>query len=205
MSLRSQPANQKPHRRGQHPPFERIALVLQGGGALGSYQAGVYQALAEADLHPDWVAGISIGAVNSALIPGNPPEKRVERLREFWEAVGRPPLGFFGVPYAPSIEIADEFTRRLVSQTRALGILFFGAPGFFVPRMPHPLFWPFHRVDNVSHYDVAPLKVTLERLVDFDRINAGEMRFCVGAVLCQEDARASCCMRDEGRPFGAAL
>jgi NTE family protein len=69
------------------------ALLLQGGGALGSYQAGVYQALAEAGLHPDWVAGISIGAVNAALIAGNPPEKRVERLWEFWEAVSTPPLG----------------------------------------------------------------------------------------------------------------
>ena len=67
--------------------FEQTVLLLQGGGALGSYQAGVYQALAEADLHPDWVAGISIGAVNAALIAGNPPEERVERLRQFWEAV----------------------------------------------------------------------------------------------------------------------
>ncbi|HEV7546633.1 MAG TPA: patatin-like phospholipase family protein, partial [Reyranella sp.] len=75
------------------PAFERIALLLQGGGALGAYQAGVYQALAEADLHPDWVAGISIGAINSALIAGNPPEKRVERLRAFWETVTQPPLG----------------------------------------------------------------------------------------------------------------
>ena len=73
--------SRKPHRVEQRPPFERIALLLQGGGALGSYQAGVYQALAEANLHPDWVAGISIGAVNSALIAGNPPEKRVEKLR----------------------------------------------------------------------------------------------------------------------------
>ena len=87
--------------------------MLQGGGALGSYQAGVYQALAEANLHPEWVAGISIGAVNSALIAGNPPETRVEKLREFWEAVSTPPLG---VPYLKSIEIADEFTRRLVNQ-----------------------------------------------------------------------------------------
>jgi predicted acylesterase/phospholipase RssA len=74
------------------PAFERIALLLQGGGALGAYQAGVYQALAEADLRPDWVAGISIGAINSALIAGNPPEKRGERLRAFWETVTQPPL-----------------------------------------------------------------------------------------------------------------
>ena len=72
--------------------FEQTVLLLQGGGALGVYQAGVYQALAEANLHPDWVAGISIGAVNSALIAGNPPEKRVGKLREFWEAVSASPL-----------------------------------------------------------------------------------------------------------------
>jgi NTE family protein len=71
------------------PDFERIALLLQGGGVLGSYQAGVYKALAEADLHPDWVAGISIGAINAALIAGTPPKQRVERLRTFWETVTR--------------------------------------------------------------------------------------------------------------------
>src|ERR1700754_1002862 len=73
-------------------PFERTVLLLQGGGALGGYQAGVYQALAEADLHPDWVAGISIGAVNSALIAGNAPENRVARLRAFWEEITANPL-----------------------------------------------------------------------------------------------------------------
>jgi len=109
-------------------PFECIALVLQGGGALGSYQGGVYQALAEADLHPNWVAGVSIGAVNSALIAGNPPERRVEKLREFWETVSSPPLGPFGVPYNPSIKIEHDFTHRMVNQVRALGIMLFGAP-----------------------------------------------------------------------------
>src|SRR5262247_898860 len=79
-------------RARQRPPFERIALLLQGGGALGSYQAGAYEALTEANLDPDWVAGVSIGAVNAALIAGNVPEKRVEKLREFWEAVSTPPL-----------------------------------------------------------------------------------------------------------------
>jgi NTE family protein len=176
--LESQHDKHKPHRLEQHPPFERIALLLQGGGALGSYQGGVYQALAEANLHPEWVAGISIGAVNAALIAGNPPETRVEKLREFWEAVSTPPLG---IPYLKSIEIADEFTRRVVNQTRALGIMMFGAPHFFQPRMLSPLFWP-SPADAVSHYDVAPLKATLERLVDFDRINAGSMHFSVGAV-----------------------
>jgi predicted acylesterase/phospholipase RssA len=85
------PSRRKTHLATERPPFERIALILQGGGALGSYQAGVYQALAEAKLAPDWVAGISIGALNSALIAGNPPQKRVEKLREFWEAITTPP------------------------------------------------------------------------------------------------------------------
>src|SRR6266849_445761 len=125
------PYNSKPHGTTHRPPFECTALVLQGGGALGSYQAGVYQALAEANLHPGWVAGISIGAVNAALIGGNAPEKRVERLREFWEAVSTPPLG---LPFLKSIEITDEFTRRLLNQTRALGVLLFGAPHFFTPK-----------------------------------------------------------------------
>jgi NTE family protein len=171
---------ERPFVRGEQlPPFERIALLLQGGGALGSYQAGVYEALTEAKLDPDWVAGISIGAVNAALIAGNVPEKRVERLREFWEAVSTPPLG---VPYLKSIEIADELTRRLVNQTRALGVLLFGAPNFFTPRMLPPLLWPAEKADSVSYYDVAPLKSTLERLVDFDCINSRRMRFSVGAV-----------------------
>jgi NTE family protein len=164
------------------PPFEQIALLLQGGGALGSYQAGVYQALAEANLHPDWVAGISIGSVNAALIAGNAPEKRVEKLREFWEAVCTSPLG---IPYFKSLDLRDDLTHRVVNQARALNILLFGAPQFFTPRLPSPLLWPSGRANTLSHYDVAPLKATLERLVDFDRINDGAMRFSVGAVNVQ--------------------
>jgi NTE family protein len=160
-------------------PFERVALLLQGGGALGSYQAGVYQALAEADLQPDWVAGISIGAINSALIAGNPPAERVARLREFWESVSSSPLG---LPYFKSIELDDESNRRIVNRMRALNILFFGAPHFFFPRLPSPAVWPSREVAKASYYDTAPLRATLTRLVDFDRINNGEMRFSVGAV-----------------------
>src|ERR1700758_4157394 len=103
------PLHRKTHVVTERPPFELIALILQGGGALGAYQAGVYQALAEADLQPDWVAGISIGAINAALIPGNPPECRVERLRQFWETVTAPP---FGAPYLAGIHIGDEMTHR---------------------------------------------------------------------------------------------
>jgi NTE family protein len=159
--------------------FEQIVLLLQGGGALGSYQAGVYQALAEADLHPNWVAGISIGAINAAIIAGNAPDKRVGRLREFWEAVSTSPLG---IPYVKSIELQNAFVHQLVNQGRAVGILMFGAPNFFTPRVPPTTLWPAGTPDKVSYYDTSPLRTTLERLVDFDRINAGGMRFSVGAV-----------------------
>jgi NTE family protein len=160
-------------------PFERVALLLQGGGALGSYQAGVYQALAEADIHPDWVAGISIGAINSAIIAGNPPGERVSRLREFWETVSTSPLG---IPFFKAIELRNQFGHQLVNQAWAWNILWFGAPNFFVPRMPPALFWPGGSVDTASYYDNSPLKATLERVIDFDRINAGYPRFSVGAV-----------------------
>jgi NTE family protein len=173
------PARRKTHVTTESPPFERIALILQGGGALGSYQAGVYQALAEANLHPDWVAGISIGAINSALIAGNPPEKRVERLREFWQAVTTPP---FGITDFKWFEVKDEFTHGLVNQARSLGALLGGAPNFFKPRVPPAFLHPNGTLEAISYYDVAPLKATLERLVDFDRINTCLMRFSVGAV-----------------------
>jgi NTE family protein len=169
----------KTHITAKRPSFERIALVLQGGGALGAYQGGVYQALAEANLHPDWVAGISIGAINSALIAGNPPEKRVERLREFWEIVSAPPLG---VPYLPWLKLEDEFAHSIVNQLRSLSILLFGAPGFFKIRQPTPLLYPSMSPAAMSFYDIAPIKATLEGLVDFDLINTGATRFSVGAV-----------------------
>jgi len=164
-----------PHGR---TPFEQIALLLQGGGALGAYQAGVYEALAEADLHPDWVAGISIGAINSAIIAGNPPKRRVDALREFWQMVSTSPLG---IPYFRRVEL-DDMQRQLVNQTRAMNTILFGAPNFFVPRVPPPIVWPPASPDKASYYDNAPLRATLERLVDFDRINAGQTRFSVGAV-----------------------
>ena len=173
-------SKRKTHVPAERPPFERIALILQGGGALGAYQAGVYQALAEADLHPDWVAGISIGAVNAAIIAGNPPEKRVQQLRAFWETVTQPN---FGVPNVfAGLDIHGEHMHAAVNQLRSLGILLGGAPGFFTPRMAPPFLHPPGSSEAVSFYDVSPLKATLERLVDFDRINAGGMRFSVGAV-----------------------
>jgi NTE family protein len=160
------------------PDFERIALLLQGGGALGAYQAGVYQALAEAGLHPDWVAGISIGAINSALIAGNAPEQRVERLRQFWETVSAPPLG---IPTVASLEVKGDTQRMLLNQFRALGAMLWGAPSFFHPRVPPPLL-PTNGPTTLSYYEIRPLKGLLERLVDFDLINRRDTRFSVGAV-----------------------
>jgi NTE family protein len=169
----------KTHITTERPPFERIALILQGGGALGAYQAGVYQALAEANLQPDWVAGISIGAINSALIAGNSPAERINRLREFWEAVSTPP---FGIPDPRWFEVRGDLSRSLLNQAHSLGALLGGVPNFFLPRVPPPYLQPNGTLDATSYYDVAPLRATLERLVDFDMINAREMRFSVGTV-----------------------
>ena len=158
-------------------PFEQIVLVLQGGGALGAYQGGVYAALAEHGLHPDWVAGISIGAINAALIVGNPPEARAEKLRAFWNAVTRDHL-FSGV--ARSLQMFGHTTPRSVSnQLSAASAMFAGVPGLFSPRWPAPWLSP---AGAWEPYDTRPMRLTLERLVDFDRINAGPTRLSVGAV-----------------------
>jgi NTE family protein len=151
---------------------KQTALVLQGGGALGSYQAGVFEALAGADYSPKWVAGISIGAINAAIIAGNAPENRVARLRSFWETITEPtawwPNGLNG-PLAQ---------WRL--DASAMSSLMFGQPGFFGPRTPQDWFFP---QKPISYYNTDSLKGTLERLVDFDRINQDDsVRLSVGAV-----------------------
>ena len=150
----------------------RKALVLQGGGALGAYQAGVYAALSETELQPHWIAGVSIGAINAALIAGNTQEKRVDRLREFWHLVSSGPS-----QRLPSW-LGDRATQNQYSATMASLV---GIPGFFEPRYS-PAFLMGGAAPLLSYYDTSPLKSTLERLVDFDRINACEARFSVGAV-----------------------
>ncbi|MNX04112.1 hypothetical protein D3C86_336930 [compost metagenome] len=150
----------------------RKALVLQGGGALGAYQAGVYAALSETDLQPHWIAGVSIGAINAALIAGNAPEQRVDRLREFWHLVSSGPA-----QRLPSW-LGDRATQNQWSATMASLV---GIPGFFEPRYS-PALLLGGAAPLLSYYDTSPLKATLERLIDFDRINACEARFSVGAV-----------------------
>jgi NTE family protein len=156
------------------PAKAQPVLVLQGGGALGSYQAGAYQALCRCEFEPEWVAGISIGAVNAAIIAGNAPEKRVPRLKEFWEMVSAP------VPWRPIT--ASDGGRTLFNETSAALIATFGVPGFFRPRFPPAPLWPQGTPQSQSYYDTAPLRATLERLVDFDRINDLKTRLSVGAV-----------------------
>ena len=156
-------------------------MLLQGGGALGAYQGGVYQGLAEAGLHPDWVAGISIGAINAALIAGNPPELRVEKLRRFWESVtSESPWDPLCRPN-PNFGLGDD-ALGFLGQASAARALIGGVSGFFTPRMPAPWFQASGSLGATSYYDTRPLKATLESLVDFDRINADKMGFSVGAV-----------------------
>ena len=162
-------------------PFECVALVLQGGGALGAYQAGVYEALAEAGVHPDWVAGVSIGAINGALIAGNPPETRVDKLRAFWEGITASPHLDWTAQLLDSFAQGDT-TRQILNQTSALSALIAGAPGFFDLRFPAPWFRPVGTPHATSFYDTTRLTTTLERLIDFERINAGTTRLSVGAV-----------------------
>lgn len=161
-------------RNGSFPSPERCVLVLQGGGALGAYQAGVLEALDTAAYHPQWVAGISIGAINAALIAGNPPERRVQRLREFWDRA------------SSQVTLTSPFTegwgRRLFSEAAAGLVAMTGIPGFFTPRLTPPWLALPGSAEAISLYDTAPLRKTLVELVDFDLLNNGPVRFSVGAV-----------------------
>jgi len=163
-------------------PYDVVALVLQGGGALGAYQAGVYEGLHEAGIRPNWVAGISIGALTAAIIAGSPEDHRVDRLRDFWETICAYSIEWpagEGLVNALPFAFDIKSTRNVLAATRALVQ---GQPGFFKPRFPSPLWSPFSGDAATSFYDTAPLHRTLERLVDFDRLNSGAVRLSVGAV-----------------------
>jgi NTE family protein len=153
-------------------PPGQIVLVLQGGGALGAYQVGVYQALHESGIEPDWVIGTSIGAINAAIIAGNEPGERVAAMHRFWDGLEwRTP---WGVPSAPP---------GVLNPLSNLSILMQGIGGFFAP---NPASWwgPFATlgVDRAAYYDTAPLAQTLCGLVDFARCSRGPVRLTVGAV-----------------------
>ncbi len=178
-------ALRKTHRALGRPPFDSVALVLQGGGALGAYQAGVYQALAEAELPPDWVAGISIGSINAAIIAGNAPEDRVARLEAFWEAITAPtgPWGWAN-DWVADGKALGHLGRTAQNQANAMLALMAGASGFFAPRLPAPFLHPAGSPQATSFYDTAALRTTLERFIDFDRINDATVgpRLSLGAV-----------------------
>ncbi|HEX4077696.1 MAG TPA: patatin-like phospholipase family protein [Rhizomicrobium sp.] len=161
----------------ERPPFDCIALLLQGGGALGAYQVGVYEALARADLHPDWVAGISIGAINSAIIAGNSPRYRVEQLRNFWDLITAPHRNLTSF-FKPRGDVARSFVNQFSAGLAAT----LGVPGFFSPRSLSPWLQPAGAPEAISYYDTSAMKTTLERFIDFDRLNSGDMRFSIGAV-----------------------
>ncbi|MGZ8993354.1 MAG: patatin-like phospholipase family protein [Burkholderiaceae bacterium] len=158
-------------RWGEH---DHEVLVLQGGGALGAYQAGAYAALHDAGMEPDWVAGVSIGAINAALIAGNLSKQRVERLTEFWHRVSQ-----FSPPALPA---GFESMRPLMNRMSTASAIAFGVPGFFNPRPVPPFFAPDGSFGALSFYDTTPLKETLEELVDFDLINREQVRLSLGAV-----------------------
>jgi NTE family protein len=161
--------------KGNQPALdEECILVLQGGGALGAYQAGVFETLCAMYREPTWVAGISIGAINAALIAGNPSELRVPRLREFWRLLTS------GLP--SPVVATPASVRESQNEASAAQVVLFGVPGFFAPRIPPALWQAPGSPGAVSYYDTAPLRRTLERLVDFDLLNSGAVRLSVGAV-----------------------
>ena len=153
---------------------ERVILLLQGGGALGAYQAGAYEELAANGIAIDWIAGISIGAINAAIIAGNPPEKRVEKLKGFWASVSG------GVPGEGAVN--SVFPHALSNELAALWIEAAGVPGFFTPRIPPPYVNLSGKSPALSFYDTAPLRDTLKSFIDFSRINSGEVRVSMGTV-----------------------
>ena len=154
--------------------YDRIALVFQGGGALGAYQAGVYQALSEAGCEPTWLSGVSIGAVNAAIIAGNDPTRRLQRLERFWQIISGRKIWI----YTPE----GDLFRDIRNQTSSLMTMTMGQPGFFKPRFPNPWFALPGSDGATSFYDSSDLSSTLEELIDFDVLNDGRKRFSVGAV-----------------------
>jgi len=175
------------------PDYPRIALVLQGGGALGAYQAGVYEGLAREGIHPNWVAGISIGSLNCAIIAGNAPKDRVQRLHDFWNTICSPAVfgqswmqahtheqhDLLGAPGVPVSNLMASMGHNMFGSMAAMSAIMNGQEGFFKPRFLAP---GGGSPDQTSFYDTTPLIATLEKFADFDRINSGETRVSLGTT-----------------------
>jgi len=168
------PADRSPSQPWRPPGCDSIALVLQGGGALGAYQAGIYQAMHEAGLEPDYVAGVSIGGVNGAIIAGNAPERQVASLRAFWEGITARPVWLYALD--------GDDARKARNTWSALLTTALGQPGFFEPNKVNPWLSPRGGKTATAFYDTSPLRETLLRLVDFERLNSGAVRYAAGAV-----------------------
>lgn len=155
------------------PETPYVVLVLQGGGALGAYHIGAYQALCEAGYSPDWITGVSIGSINAAILAGTPPEQRLSRLETFWDTIARPSFWDSFVPSA---------LRRWYNAGSAMQALLFGQPGFSWPYFINPYLAPAGTPAATSFYDNTPLRLTVEEMTDFDLINAQQVRLSLGVT-----------------------
>lgn len=155
-------------------PFEQVVYILQGGGALGAYQAGVFKALQENHYTPNWIIGNSIGAINASIIAGNKPEDRVNKLNEFWRIVSKSVIP----GYTPKNKLEKHGYNFLSGQQS----IWFGLLGFFYPRIYKANFMFPADVDKISFYITSPLKETLNKVIDFKILNAGNIRLTLGAV-----------------------
>lgn len=171
----NQPDYQKMHAGKQH--YERVALVFQGGGALGSYQVGAYEALHENGYEPNYFAGVSIGAINCAIIAGNRPHQRIKKLREFWDLITPKLWTDLLINYD-----TNDFSHHLHNQTGALYSVFHGIDGFFKPRPIMPGLFRRDTPDKLSFYDTSELYDTLKKVINFDLINEQKSTLCIGAV-----------------------
>lgn len=169
--------NKPEQKTAENQQYERIACVFQGGGALGAYQVGAFRAICEHGYRPDYFAGVSIGAINSAIIAGNPPELQLEKLKLFWDSIVPEIWYDLCVQYEVS-----ELTHHWHNQMGAMHALFYGLDGFFKPRLIPPTGVNKDTPDKLSYYDTAPLRATLESLIDFDLINEKKVTLCLGAV-----------------------
>lgn len=161
----------------------KIAFVLQGGGALGAYQAGACQALIEKNIHPDWLVGISIGALNSAIIAGNKPENRIAALADFWKTISSEDSMVEQIHNINPF-MTDGF-RKMFSSIDTQNTILKGQSGFFKPRKNHfSLVGKMlnHNMEELSYYDTSPLKETLLKFADFDLINSSNIRISLGVV-----------------------
>lgn len=175
-------AHNKEPAPGNDSDFESVALLLQGGGALAAYQAGVYEALHEANVVPDWVGGISMGAVNGAIIAGNKPADRLSKLRDFWDLLTEAPQQWMLDMITPLVKQGGEPARTAWDQMSAASTMLRGVPGFFELRVPPPWLSAPGSYDATSFYDTREFRATLEQYIDFNILNDGKIRYTTSAV-----------------------